>query len=58
MKTEYRQGWYSVRRIVGRKWEVAYFDGSHHWCEDVRVSGGHAGAASYCKGRINAARSR
>lgn len=55
MKHEYKQGWYRVRCIVGRKWELTYFDGTHHWCEDVRIQGGHASATAYCKERIDAA---
>lgn len=57
MKHEYKQGWYRVRSIIGQKWEVTYFDGTYHWCEDIRTQGGHACAASYCKERIDAARS-
>lgn len=56
MKHEYKQGWYRVREIIGQKWEVTYFDGSHTHCEDIRVDGGYGAASSFCKGRIDAAR--
>lgn len=55
MRREYKQGWYSVREIVGRKWEVTYFDGAHTYCENILVSGGYRAAAAFCKGRIDAA---
>lgn len=58
MRHEYKQGWLLVRGIIGRKWEITYFDGLRTFCEDVIVTGGFAGAVAICKGRIDAARSR
>lgn len=58
MRHDYKQGWFKLSHVMGRKWEITYSDGLRIFCEDVIVTGGFAGGVAICKGRIDAARSR